>query len=137
MDFTGVIPQDLAIGALWPQISALTERAMVYGRGEYEIEDIKERIESGQMFAIGRVTEQCEVQFVAICAVCKYPRRRVLYVVYGAGTRGAEAEEALLSAAKALKCDWIETRCRESVARLYRRYGFDIGYQVAILELSK
>ena len=35
-----------------------------------------------------------------------------------------------------LECDWVETRTRESVARLYRRAGFDIGYCVPILEVK-
>jgi hypothetical protein len=59
----------------------------------------------------------------------------VLYVQYGAGKGGIHAKDALIQAARTLKTDWIETRCRESVARLYRRAGFDTAYQVAIMEI--
>lgn len=136
MDYCGVIPKDLAIGPLWPQIGALVATAMPYGRGEYTLADIHDGIAHGEMFAIGVVGERAEVEFVVTCTVAIYPRKKVLYVQYGAGRGGARAKEALIAAAKTLECDWIETRCRASVARLYRRAGFDIGYGVAILEVS-
>lgn len=85
------------------------------------------------MFALG-IVERGQLTFCVTCSVVQFPRKRVLYVQYGAGLGGARAREALIGAAKTLQCDWIETRCRESVARLYRKAGFDIGYCVAILE---
>ena len=134
MDYCGIIPKDLAIGALWPQIGALVAAAMPYGRGEYTLSDIHDGIRDGQMFAIGCVTG-AEVEFVVTCTVAAYPRKNVLYIQYGAGRGGARAKDALVAAAKTLECDWIETRCRESVARLYRRAGFDDAYRVCILEV--
>ena len=136
MDYCGVIPKDLAIGALWPQVGALIASAIVYGRGEYTLDDIRDGIERGQMFAVGCVNEAGEVEFVVTCTVVTFPRKEVLYIQYGAGRGGVRAKDALIAAAKTLDCDWIETRCRESVARLYRRAGFDIGYSVCILEAS-
>ena len=136
MDYCGVIPKDLAVGALWPQIGALVASAIPYGRGEYTLDDIRGGIERGEMFAIGVVSEAAEVEFVMTCTVATFPRKQVLYVQYGAGRGSARIREALVAAAQTLRCDWIETRCRESVARLYRRAGFDIGYSVCILEVS-
>lgn len=135
--FCGVIPKDLATGALWPQISALLARAMPYGRGEYELDDIRDGIEQGRMFALGIVNEQAVVEFVVSCVVVIYPHKKVMYVQYGAGRGGARARDAYIAAAKTLGCDWIETRCRASVARLYQRAGFDTGYQVCILEVPQ
>lgn len=136
MDYCGVIPKDLAVGALWPQIGALVASAIPYGRGEYTLDDIRGGIERGEMFAAGVVNERSEVEFVVTCCVATFPQKHVLYVQYGAGRDGARIREALVAAAQTLRCDWIETRCRESVARLYRRAGFDIGYSVCILEVS-
>ena len=135
MDYCGVIPKDLAVGAFWPQISALIASAIPYGRGEYTLDDIHDGIANGEMFAIGCVDDQACVEFVITCTVVRFPRKQVLYVQYGAGCAGARAREALVAAAQTLACDWIETRCRESVARLYRRAGFDVGYSVCILEV--
>ena len=135
MDYCGVIPKDLAIGALWPQIGALIASAIPYGRGEYTLEDIRDGIERGEMFAIGCVDDLAVVEFVMTCTVVRFPRKQVLYVQYGAGRAGARAREALVAAAQTLACDWIETRCRESVARLYRRAGFDDAYRVCILDI--
>ena len=137
MDYCGVIPKDLATGALWPQISALIASAIPYGRGEYTLDDIRAGIEHGQMFAVGCVNDACEIEFVVTCSIVTFPRKQVLYVQYGAGRGGVRAKDALTTAAKTLGCDWIETRCRESVARLYRRAGFEIGYSVCILEVSQ
>ena len=134
MRYVGVIPQDLAIGAFWPQISSLIEQAISYGRGEYTLDDIHDGIKSGAMFALG-VVEDSKVEFVITATIAQFPRKRVLYVQYGAGKGGARACDALIQAAKTLKADWIETRCRESIARLYRRLGFDTAYQVAIMEI--
>ena len=137
MDYCGVIPKDLAIGALWPQIGALVASAIPYGRGEYTLEDIRDGIERGQMFAVGCVNDAGEIEFVVTCSIATFPRKQVLYVQYGAGRGGVRAKDALTAAAKTLGCDWIETRCRESVARLYRRAGFDDAYRVCILEVSQ
>lgn len=135
IDYLGVLPKDLATGALWPQIETLLARAVVFGRGEYTLDDIRDGIERDEMFVLGAV-ENLRVSFCATCSIVQYPRRRVLYVQYGAGLGGERAREALIDAANTLSCDWIETRCRESVARLYRKAGFDIGYSVAILDLE-
>lgn len=136
MRYVGVIPKDLAIGALWPQISGLIAKAILYGRGEFALDDIRDGIEAGAMFALGVVTDGC-VEFVITATVVEYPRKRVLYVQYGAGKGGALARDALIQAAKTLKADWIETRCRDSVARLYARVGFDTAYRVAIMEIPQ
>lgn len=131
--YVGVFPVDLACGAFWPQISHLLEKSLPHGRGEYTLEDIRTGIESGDLFAIGSAC--CgDVSFVAVCSIQEYPRKRVLYVQHGAGRKGSESLSAVLSAAKALGADWVETRCRPAVARLYRKLGFDTSYQVALLE---
>lgn len=135
MNYIGVIPKDLAAGAFWSQIAAQIAKAVPYGRGEYLLSDVREAIRAGQMFAIG-IIEDGEVKFVATCSVVEYPQRRVLYVQYGAGIGAAQAKDALIDAARTLRCDWIETRTRASVAQLYRRAGFDVGYTVCILELE-
>jgi hypothetical protein len=137
MQFCGVIPQDLAVGALWPQIAGLVARALPYGRGEYTLDDVRDGVARGELFVIGIANDRAHIDFCAVCSVAEYPRRRVLYVIYGAGRGAARAREALISAAKTLNCDWIETRCRESVARLDRKAGFETGYQVCLLEIPQ
>lgn len=137
MSFVGVIPQDLAVGRLWPQIADLVARALPYGRGEYELSDIRSGIERGEMFAAGVVNDASVVEFVVTCCVATFPRKKVLYIQYGAGRGGERARQAITAAARTLGCDWIETRCREAVAKLYQRAGFDVGYRVCILETSE
>ena len=132
--FFGVLTPEQASGALWPAVSALVSQAIHYGRGEYTLEDIHEGLRSGNMLAVAKVVDG-QVEFVLTCVVAQYPRKRVLYVQYGAGRGGADLKEKLIEVARVLKCDWIETRCRESVARLYRRLGFDAAYNVCILEV--
>lgn len=134
--YVGVIPKDLATGVFWPQIAAMIEKALPYGRGEYEIDDIRDEIERGHMFAIGVVTSSV-VEFVATCCLIEYPRKRVLYIVFGAGRKAARTRDALIDAARILRADWCETRCRESLARMYESNGFDVSYNVCILETSK
>ena len=132
--FFGVLTPEQASGTLWPAVSALVAQAIPYGRGEYTMEDIREGLRRGEMLAVAKVIDN-QVEFVLTCVVAQYPRKRVLYVQYGAGRGGADLKEKLIEVARVLKCDWIETRCRESVARLYRRLGFDVAYNVCILEV--
>ena len=136
MRYVGVIPKDLASGHFWPQIADLISKAIPYGKGEYTLDDIRSGIESGEMFALG-IVEGGIVEFVVTATLALYPQKRVLYVQYGAGKGGSRARDALIQAAQTLKADWIETRCRASVARLYRRVGFDTAYQVAVMEIPK
>ena len=132
--FFGVLTPEQASSTLWPAVSVLVAQAIHYGRGEYTLEDIHEGLRRGEMLAVAKVVDN-QVEFVLTCVVAQYPRKRVLYVQYGAGRGGADLKEKLIEVARALKCDWIETRCRESVARLYRRLGFDVAYNVCILEV--
>ena len=132
--FFGVLTPEQASGALWPAVSALVTQAIHYGRGEYTLEDIHEGLRSGSMLAVAKVIDS-QVEFVMTCVVAVFPRKRVLYVQYGAGRGGADLKEKLIEVARVLKCDWIETRCRESGARMYRRLGFDVAYNVCILEV--
>mgnify|MGYP000884204528 FL=1 len=132
--FFGVLTPEQASGTLWPAVSVLVAQAIPYGRGEYTMDDIHEDLRRGEMLAVAKVVDR-QVEFVLTCVVAVFPRKRVLYVQYGAGRGGADLKEKLIEVARALKCDWIETRCRESVARLYRRSGFETGYQVCILEV--
>lgn len=134
MHFHGVFPPDLATGPYWPQIAALIERALPYGRGEYTLEDIRAGISARTMFAIGAV-EAGVVTFVATCTLVVYPRKTVLYVQYGAGRNASALRDVLADAARMLGAHWIETRTRTAVARMYRRAGFDIGYVTPILEI--
>ena len=136
MNYVGVIPKEMACGTLWPQIASLVSKAVPYGRGEYTIDDIRDGIRDGAMFALGVINAGI-VEFVVTATIAQFPRKRVLYVQYGAGRGGKRAAAALIAAAKTLEADWIETRCRASVATLYRRIGFDTSYQVAILETSQ
>ena len=98
MTHIGVIPKDLAVGVFWPQIATLISQAMPYGRGEYTIDDIRSGIESGVMFALGIVNGGI-VEFIATATISQFPRRRVLYVQYGAGRGGKRACNALIDAA--------------------------------------
>jgi len=132
--FFGVLTPEQASSTLWPAVSVLVAQAIHYGRGEYTLEDIHEGLRRGEMLAVAKVVDR-QVEFVLTCVVAVFPRKRVLYVQYGAGRGGADLKEKLIEVARALRCDWIETRCRESVARLYRRSGFETGYQVCILEV--
>lgn len=136
MEYCGVIPKDLAIGRLWPQIEALMQRSLPHGRGEFELEDLYEGIENDTLFAAG-VANDATIEFAVVCSVCEYPRKRVLYVIHGAGRGGARLRDAIEAAAVSLGCDWIETRCRASVAKLYERVGFDVGYVTPILEIEQ
>lgn len=134
-EFIGVIPKALAAGHYWPQISSLIERAIPYGRGEYDIDDILDGVTSGRIFIAAVVGKNADVQFAAACTPIQFPKKSVLFVLYGAGHGASRAKDALVEACRRLECDWIETRCRESVARLYRRHGFTVGYCVPILEV--
>jgi len=132
--FFGVLPPGEAAGTYWPQIAALIETSLQYGRGEYELEDIRTALIREQVLAIASL-EGDRVKFVVTCSVNETPRKRVLYIEYGAGCEGAELKDAVVRVAKTLHCDWVETRCRAAVARLYRKAGFDINYYTPILEI--
>lgn len=133
--YRGVIPAQAAAGELWPQVSALLKRSLPYGRGEYELEDIQAELAAGRLLAVACL-DAGVVRFVVTCSLVIYPRKRVLYIQHGAGVRGTHLADTVRRVARELECDWIETRTRNSVARLYRRAGFDINYCVPILEVQ-
>ena len=135
-EFVGVVPPEAATGELWPQIAALIERAIPYGRGEYTLGDIREGLRREEMFALVVMVGRT-VEFVMTCSVCEYPRKRVLYIQYGAGRGGHRAKDKLLVIARLLRCDWVESRCRVSVSKVFEKVGFDPGYQVCILEVGE
>lgn len=133
--YRGILPPEAATGDLWSQLAALLERSLPYGRGEYTLDDIRSELAAGQLLAIARLDEGV-VRFAVVCSLVIYPRKRVLYIQHGAGLNGADLTDTVHQVAKDLSCDWIETRTRTGVARLYRRVGFDIDYCVPILEVQ-
>lgn len=136
MRYVGTFPSDLVCGPMWPQVSAMLAASLPYGRGEYDLEDIHAGLKDRSLTALGSSVDGV-VGFVAVCSVQAFPRKTVLYVVHGAGRAGAECAGALTTLAKDLGCDWIETRTRPSVARLYKRLGFNTEYTVPILEINQ
>jgi len=94
MTHIGVIPKDLAIGPFWPQISDLISKAMPYGRGEYTIDDIREGIASGAMFALG-VIHAGTVEFVITATIGGYWREVVGPAIEAARINGKDALDSL------------------------------------------
>ncbi len=113
---------------------ALIEQAIEKGRGEYALGDVLEKLNGMEMLAFGEVAD-FELRSIVVVQVIAYPRLRALRIAYGAGRGVARLLPSIKSFCHEQGITRIEVWCRASVARLFRKHGFDIGYCVPILEI--
>ena len=106
--------------------------AVAWGGGDYDLEQVKVYLSQGSWNLLVAVDEQGAVQGAATVTFLNYPNDRVAFITFIGGKLISNKDtfgqlKDLLKANGATK---IQGAARESIARLWSRYGFEERYRI-------
>jgi hypothetical protein len=122
-----VIPVEL-VSVYWDQLSPFIESALLEASvTEYGLNDVLNYLESGSWVAIGFFGPDSSLHGVATLCVIIYPQERVAFVTAIGGKQLTNAVnwQQLRDICISAGCSKIQAYSRDSVARLWRRIGFN------------
>ena len=125
------------VNQVWPQVEGYIEQALGYSCGDYSAEEAKVMVTTGMWSLIVAVTPENTVQGAAIVSYFNRPNARVGFVVAIGGKlvsnkdTWAQFENIL----RANGATYLEGAGRDSIVRLWSRYGMEPKYTIIGKEL--
>lgn len=120
------------VHAAWPKVERFIASALEYSDGEYLPEQARVFIANGQWVLFVAVDDNQEIQGAACVQFNNMPNDRVAFVVAIGGKliSNKDTWEQFTSLLKANGATYVEGAARESIARLWTRYGFEEKYRI-------
>jgi hypothetical protein len=117
---------------VWPNVEKYIAEANKYGGDDYTLDQIKAFVCSGQWILLVAVDEQGAVHGAATVSFLNMPNDRIAFVTFIGGrlVSSKESVRQLKEIFKALGATKIQGAARESIARLWHRFGFEERYRI-------
>lgn len=135
MEFRLLRPEEVVVH--WEEIAPLLEKAVSYGNGELEVDDIRKLVLGGRMFVFGGFNEEKRLRLAVTTEFSTYPRKTVLVIGFGAGSLGEHANEVFLTLADFARqggATAMQTYCKNpAMVRLHQKY-YDAETAYTVLE---
>jgi hypothetical protein len=132
-----VHPVDVAhIHAVWPSVEGFIASALEYSCGDYTVESVKTLVSAGQLLLVA-VTDETKIAGVFVVQMFNRPHDRVAFVV-AVGGKHIASKDTFMNLKQLLTsfgATCLEGAARESVARLWSRYGFKEKYRIVGVKL--
>lgn len=116
---------------VWPLVEGHIASALEHAKGDYTLESVKVLLATGQWLMLVAVDDD-GVQGAATVSFTSRPHDRVAFIttIGGKLISSDETFEQLKALLRALGATCIEGAARESIARLWSRYGFEEKYRI-------
>lgn len=116
---------------VWPLVEAHIASALEHSKGEYTLESVKVLLVTGQWLLIVAVNDE-GVKGAATVSFSSRPHDRVAFItaIGGKLISSPDTVEQLKNLLRSLGATCIEGAARESIARLWSRYGFEEKYRI-------
>lgn len=120
------------IHAVWPKVERFIRSALEYSQGEYTAEQAKVFLSNGQWVLVVAVDDNQEIRGAACVQFNNMPNDRVAFVVAIGGKLMTNQDTwgQFTSLLKANGATEVQGAARESIARLWTRYGFNEKYRI-------
>ena len=120
------------VNQVWPMVERFISNAQAYCGDDYTVEQVKVYVSSGQWLLVVAADYEGAIQGAATVSFLNYPNDRVAFVTFIGGKLISNKDtfgqfKDLLKANGATK---IQGAARESIARLWSRYGFEERYRI-------
>ncbi len=119
------------VNQIWPQVEQFVSAALAY-QDDYTVEHVKVYVTNGTWTLIVAIDDVGVIHGAATVQLYNRPKDRVAFVVTMGGklisSRDTYAQFTTLL--KAFGATYIEGAARESVARLWTRYGLSEKYRI-------
>lgn len=115
---------------IWPLVEKFIEDALQWGEDDYTIEQAKVYITKGDWMLLVAVDEDDDIQGAAAVNIYNMPNARIAFVVAIGGRliSNDETYAQLCGLLKSFGATKIRGVARESIAKLWKRYGFRERY---------
>jgi len=120
------------VNQVWPLVKKYIEDAIEYGGDDYTLDQVKVYLASGQWLLVVAADEVGAVKGAATINFSNYPNDRVAFVTF-IGGRLISSQDTFKQFKDLLKANGatkIQGAARESIARLWSRYGFEERYRI-------
>ena len=124
-----LVPLSL-IHQTWSLVDEYLEEALKWGEDDYTIEQVKVYITKGDWMLLIAVDEEKNIHGAAAVNIYNMPNDRVAFVVAIGGKliSSDETYVQLCTLLKSFGATKLQGVARESIARLWKRYGFKERY---------
>jgi hypothetical protein len=124
-----LVPLSL-IHQTWPLVERFIADALQWGEDDYTVEQVKVYITKGDWMLLVAIDEGGVIQGAAAVNIYNMPNSRVAFVVAIGGKliSSNETYAQLCALLKSFGATKIQGVARESIARLWKRYGFRERY---------
>lgn len=124
-----LVPLSL-IHQTWHLVEKFIEDALKWGEDDYTIEQARQNIADGKWMLVVAVDEQQVIHGAAAINLYNMPNARIAFVVAIGGKliSNPETYKQLCTLVKSFGATRIRGVARESIARLWKRYGFEERY---------
>jgi hypothetical protein len=125
------------IAQTWPLAEQYISDAQKYGGDDYTLDQIKVYLSSGQWILLVVVDEEGAVHGAATVSFLSYPNDRVAFITFIGGklVSNKDTFEQLGQVLKGFGATKIQGAARESIARLWRRFGFEERYRIVEVKI--
>lgn len=119
------------VNQVWPKVEDYIKWALDY-QTDYTVEHVKTFIVTGAWVLVVAVDEAGEIKGASAIQFFNRPNDRVAFVVSMGGKliTNKETFQQFSDLLKAFGATAIEGAARESIARLWKRYGFEEKYRI-------
>ena len=119
------------VNQVWPKVEDYIRWALDY-QTDYTVEHVKTFIVTGAWTLVVAVDEAGEIKGASAIQFFNRPNDRVAFVVSMGGKliTNKETFQQFSDLLKAFGATAIEGAARESIARLWKRYGFEEKYRI-------
>ena len=116
---------------LWPQVEKFIEAALAY-QDDYTVEHAKVYVTNGTWTLVVAIDDDQVIHGAATVQFYNRPKDRVAFIVTMGGRliSNPETYAQFTALLKAFGATYIEGAGRESIARLWKRFGFIEKYRV-------
>ena len=121
----------------WPLVEGYIIEANKYGGGDYTIDQVKAFICSGQWMLLVAVDEQETIHGAATVTFLNMPNDRIAFITFIGGKliSSRDTYAQMTKIFKQLGATKVQGAARESIARLWRRYGFEERYRIVEVKI--
>jgi hypothetical protein len=124
------------IHQVWPLVEGYLASALEHSKGDYTLESVKVLLVTGQWMLVVAVDDG-QVKGAATVSFNNRPHDRVAFVtaIGGKLISSAESFAQLKDLFRTVGATCIEGAARDSIARLWSRYGFEEKYKIVGVKL--
>jgi hypothetical protein len=116
----------------WPMVERFIADAVEFGGDDYTLDQVRVYVSSGQWLLVVAVDLEGVIKGAATVNFINYPNDRIAFITFIGGRliSNKETFKQLSDLLKANGATKIQGAARESIARLWSRYGFEERYRI-------